>query len=116
VLGVNVHALDPPDVAVAPVAVLVGDHELPDDNAVDLGDEVAALVRVGEHRADAAADDSGLERLRLGLAGDARVVVGEHVGVLGTRGADQHRMRCRFRHAGKCRMDVTGAQAAGSLQ
>jgi subtilisin-like proprotein convertase family protein len=69
VLRPHVDALDPPDVAVAPVAPLVGDHHRRDDAAVRLGDEVAAARRLVEDGAHAARDHRRLEIDRLGLAG-----------------------------------------------
>lgn len=41
-LGVHIDTLDPPQIAIAPVAPLVGDHETADDTCIDLGNEVEA--------------------------------------------------------------------------
>jgi hypothetical protein len=43
VVGLHVHALDPPDVAVAPVAPLLRDHELPDNVPAGVGNEIQRL-------------------------------------------------------------------------
>ena len=46
VIRVNVDALNPPQVAVAPIAPLVSDHRLADYRALDLRDKITALVRL----------------------------------------------------------------------
>src|SRR5688500_11357028 len=52
--GDDVHALNPPDHAVAPVAPFVGDHQRADDPFVAFGDVVAAEAGVGENCVHAA--------------------------------------------------------------
>src|SRR2546423_1504627 len=69
----DVDALDPPDPAVAPVAPLGGDHQLPDEGAVLLGDEIEPLAGVGQDGGDAGGDGVGVERQALALQGQAAV-------------------------------------------
>src|SRR5438874_2628987 len=53
--GSDVDALNPPEGAVAPVAPLERDAKLADHTPIGLGDEIAALGMIAQHRGDAGA-------------------------------------------------------------
>src|SRR5262249_47304522 len=72
-LRTDVHALNPPEPAVAPVAPLVGDAHLTENLAFFLGEEVASLVRVGQLRHDARGQQRQVEDLALAFQSEQAV-------------------------------------------
>jgi len=60
VIRVNVDTLNPPQVAVAPIAPLISDHRLPDHRTLNLRDKVTALVRLEQSPLNAFSDGFGV--------------------------------------------------------
>ena len=80
--GQHVHALEPPELSVAPVAPLVCNHQLSDRQAgLVLGDEVASVGVVCQRRTHAAANDVRIERPVFGLERHRLVAAGEELEV-----------------------------------
>src|SRR3989442_10681757 len=67
VLRVDIDALDPPEVAVSPVAPFLGDHQRADHPAAQLGHAVEAGVGPPQKCAHAGADHPRQQQLLLGL-------------------------------------------------
>src|SRR5262245_10543922 len=72
-LRMNVHALQPPDVAIAPVAPLVGVHQLPDGAPRVGGDQVTSLAGVGQQSPHAWLDMRAVEYFPLTLFGQEAI-------------------------------------------
>ena len=99
VVGVHVHALDPPDVAVAPVAPLVRVHHLADDAAVRARDVVGAARRARQQPPHPVAQGPAIEAYALALVGEAGVEVDDRVQVVESRLPDRELAHLSFRFA-----------------
>ena len=73
--------MDPPKVAVAPIAPFVSDQELADDIFADLGDEISPFGRIADERFDAGTDASGIQFDLLGFVREARVEIGDRFNI-----------------------------------
>src|SRR5262249_19807550 len=73
IIGMDVHALQPPDVAVAPVAPFVSVHKLTHRAASIRGDEVTSLARIGQQRPHTRFDMRAVECFPLALFGQQAV-------------------------------------------
>ena len=80
-LRLHVDALDPPEVAVSPVAPLFGDHQRGDQLAAELRHRVEARVGPAQKSAHAGADDLRHQYLALGLERHRAVERDERRGV-----------------------------------
>jgi phosphohistidine phosphatase SixA len=87
----DVHGLDPPEPAAAPVAPLVRDHQLSDGPVAVVHDVVPTALRVREHRSDAFAEQVAIEFALLRLPGEARVPVHDELEIGGAGRADDER-------------------------
>src|SRR5262249_21005466 len=90
----HVDALQPPEPAVAPVAPLEGHAELPERLALVLGQEVVALVLIGEEGGDAGAQPRGIEALAFGLLGQPGVELADDRLIAGPGRASDKRHGC----------------------
>ena len=77
-----IHALDPPQHSIAPVAPFVGDHELADRGIVDFCEPVSSLGWVFEECLDTGADDFGVQFDILGLACQALIEVSDNARIV----------------------------------
>src|SRR5882672_1857552 len=92
----DVHRLDPPEVAVPPVAPFGRVHQLPERLAGFLGDEVPSLRGILEQGAYTRHQEPAIELTLLGLGGDPRVGIDNEFKVAERGGAD-------LRHTGSRR-------------
>ena len=69
----NVDALQPPDLAVAPVAPFEGVHHLADDLVADARQEISAVLRVREDRTHAKLDGRAVELFAFRFLGQAAI-------------------------------------------
>jgi len=101
--GIDVDALDPPPVAVAPVTPFAGEHQRaggdPDrlaagDRGIAHRDEVTRLVRVGEAGGDAVTHRRRIERLVFGFLRHRAGPLRQQGGIGRDRGADAQPGRC----------------------
>lgn len=112
VLGVNVDALDPPDLGATPVGPLVGDQEAADELACfGFGDEVSAVVRLIEDTLHALSQSIEVQFFTLGLHRHGLVEAGDDFGVFthsgaGLKHAIEHNA-CRTRYTGRMRTAVS---------
>jgi hypothetical protein len=74
---VDVNTLQPPEIAVAPIAPFVSDQHLADDLSADFGNEIGSFRGITQQRFDAGADASGVELNALCLVCQARVEIGD---------------------------------------
>jgi hypothetical protein len=94
----DVDALDPPEPAVAPVAVLEGDAELADNLAVALGEEIPPLAGVLQYGTHATLEERTVQLFPLAFMRQQAVELCDDCGVGRPRAADDDghvaRSRC----------------------
>ena len=77
----DVDALNPPEVAIAPIAPFVSDEQLADDDAfavcLGFGNKVGAFCGIAQKRENAVADGIDFELALFGFQGHARVEIGD---------------------------------------
>src|SRR6185369_3900850 len=88
VLRAHVDALDPPEVAVSPVAPLLSHHQSADHFAAELGDAIEARIRPAKQVAHAGTYDMGPEALALRLERHGAIERDEVRSVAPRRAAD----------------------------
>jgi hypothetical protein len=84
----DVDALHPPQVAVPPIAPFAGMSELPDDDAIDFCDQIAAPRCVAEDGTNAGEHGGGVERDVLRFGREMAIEQRDHFGILFSRKAD----------------------------
>ena len=87
-VGMHIHALQPPDVAIPPVGPFVGVHQLPDHPAIQLGQQVPSALGIGEQGLHPGNQVLAIELLALRFESQLAVVIDNHFPVGGSRRAD----------------------------
>jgi hypothetical protein len=75
------HALDPPEISVAPIAPFVGDEQLPGEGAVDFRHKINSFRGIAEQGVDAGSDPFGIKPPLFGLEREAEIAVRNKGGV-----------------------------------
>jgi hypothetical protein len=73
----DVHALDPPQIAVAPIAPFVSNHQLAGQRAVNLRDEINALGGIIQQRRNAGLNASGIQPQTFRFNRQAQIKIGD---------------------------------------
>jgi len=73
-LRFDVHALDPPKIAVPPIAPFVSDHQLAGDCSLRFRDVINTFRWVGQERFHACFDAVGIQSQSLRFQGQAQII------------------------------------------
>src|SRR5204863_1815191 len=86
----DVDALNPPEVAVSPIAPFMGNHQLASYPPIELGNEVDGLSRIGDRRAHATFEFWAIQREMFSFLGQSRVEIGDAGRIRKLCGANSH--------------------------
>src|SRR5262245_29118525 len=114
-LGCHVDALDPPELAVSPLAPLAGEHERGDDSPIDFHDEGATTRGIREEGRDAGAQGRDVEVLVLGLARHGAGEVDEDVAITLLGGAHPSALQAHDPPSSRVRSAAATAAAASTM-
>jgi hypothetical protein len=87
-IGAHIDALQPPKIAVAPIAPFVGNHQLSDHRAARLGHEISAFGRVAQQRIHTGLDHCRVQGEVLGLFGQFDIESCQNVRISGNSFSD----------------------------